>query len=109
MRQTPRVPTRLSPEAKRLWRQIHAEYLIDDRHGLLLLETALECFDRMRAAQAEIAEHGVVIRDRYDQIKTNPANVVERDQKAQMLLALKQLGLNLESVPDRRPGRPPGR
>lgn len=107
--QTPKAPKTLSSEAKRLWNQIHAEFLIDDRHGLLLLEQALESFDRMRAAQVAIKEHGVVIKDRYEQLKTNPATTVERDQKAQMLACLKQLNLNLEVVPGRRVGRPPGR
>ena len=105
----PKPPKTLSSEAKKLWKQIHIDFEIDDRHGLLLLETALECFDRMRLAQSAVAEHGVVVKDRYDQLKTNPATTVERDQKAQMLQCFKQLNLNLEVVPGRKAGRPPGR
>jgi P27 family predicted phage terminase small subunit len=105
----PSPPKHLSAESTRLWKQIHEEYVIEDRHGLMLLECALESLDRVRQAQEQIRQHGVCIVDRYDQLKTNPACAVERDQKTQMIGALKQLGLNTEVVPEKKPGRPPGR
>ena len=40
--------------------------------------TAAECLDRMRQAQEAIAQHGVLVRDRYGGLRQNPAIVVER-------------------------------
>ena len=53
-----------------------------------------------------IAEHGAVIKDRYGQLKPNPAITVERDSRAAMLAAFKTL--NLDVLPPMKPGRPGG-
>lgn len=99
--------TNLSPDAQAWWDKIKSEYGIADQAGLLLLQSALEAFDRMKQAQATIEEHGICIVDRYDQLKSNPACAVERDSRSQMIQALKSLNLDLEPLRDGR-GRPPG-
>jgi len=97
----------LSAEAKRWWRRITAEYALDDEAGRLLLQTALEAFDRMRECQAAIGQDGAVVEDRFGQKKPHPALTAERDSRSQMLAALKQLNLDLEPLKN-RPGRPAG-
>jgi P27 family predicted phage terminase small subunit len=101
------APKHLSAEAKRWWREIMREYAIDDQAGLLLLQTALEAFDRMKSAQARINTDGEAVADRFGQIKPHPLLPAERDARAQMLAALKQLNLDVEPLRD-RPGRPGG-
>ncbi|MET4808336.1 P27 family phage terminase small subunit [Limibacillus sp. MBR-115] len=101
------APKHLSAEARKLWTRIGTDYDLTDAAGCLLLTTALEAFDRMREAQAVIAERGAVFVDRFEQPKANPACVVERDSRAAMLAALKALNLDLEPLRD-MPGRPPG-
>jgi len=103
----PTPPRGLSVAAKRWWREIEAEYGIEDAGGLLVLQSACEAFDRMRQAQAILAAEGLVTRDRFGQAKVHPAAIVERDSRAQMLAAIKQLNLDLEPLKD-RPGRPMG-
>lgn len=98
---------KLSAEATAWWKRLTVEFSIDDDAGLLLLETALVAYDRMRDAQRLIAKHGQVVNDRWGQLKPNPACVIERDSRAAMLQALKQLNLDLEPLRDRM-GRPPG-
>lgn len=71
-----------------------------------MLETALRAFDRMNEAAALIDKHGVCVVDRYKQLKPNPAVTVERDSRAAMLAAFKQL--NLDVMPSQPVGRPPG-
>lgn len=61
----------------------------------------------MNEAAALIDKHGVCVADRYQQLKSNPAVAAERDSRAAMLQAFKQL--NLDVLPPQRPGRPPGR
>ncbi|MFC1481832.1 phage terminase small subunit P27 family [Candidatus Neomarinimicrobiota bacterium] len=101
------APDYLSKEARQWWDRIALEYDISDEAGLLLLQTALEAFDRMRAAQKAINEDGEVIKDRFEQIKAHPMLTVERDSRAQMLAALKALNLDLEPLRP-GPGRPGG-
>lgn len=104
----PKPPRHLSREAKRLWREIQESYVIDDKAGTLLLQTALEAFDRMREYQAQIKKDGPVILDRFEQPKAHPLLATERDSRAQMLAALKALNLDREPLRD-GPGRPGGK
>ena len=100
----PRVPVTLSKEAGTWWKRLIREYMIDDDYGLLLLQTALEAFGRMREAQAVIAEEGLQVTDRYGQIKSHPATTVEKDSRSQMLASFKCMNLDVE--PLSKAGRP---
>jgi P27 family predicted phage terminase small subunit len=104
----PKAPKTLSTEAKGWWKKIQAEYAIDDEAGQLLLQTALESFDRMRSCQKTIEAEGQTVLDRFEQAKAHPLLAAERDARSQMLQALKQLNLDLEPLRD-APGRPGGR
>jgi len=108
MNSKPKAPKNLSTEAKRWWRKIQDEYAIDDEAGLLLLQTALESFDRMRACQRTIEAEGQTVLDRFEQAKAHPLLAAERDARSQMLQALKQLNLDIEPLRD-GPGRPGGK
>ena len=101
-------PKTLSREAARWWRKLIAEYAIEDEAGYLMLQTSLEAFDKMRKAQAVIADDGLVVIDRFGQKKAHPLTAVERDSRAQMLAALKALNLDVKPLQD-TPGRPRGR
>lgn len=107
MQNAPRAPQRLSPEARKLWRTLAGEYGIADEAGQVILTTALEAFDRMRAAQLRIEQDGTVTTDRFGQLKAHPLLTVERDSRSQFLAALKQLNLDVEPLADRA-GRPAG-
>lgn len=100
------IPQTLSTEAGSWWSRIVEEYGIEDQAGLLLLQTAMEAFDRMREAQAAIAREGAAVPDRFGQLKAHPLTTVERDSRNQMLSAVKQLNLDLEPLQEST-GRPP--
>jgi len=106
MHKEKRAPSHLNTHGRRLWREIVTGYELDDPAGLALLTTACECLDRMRAAQQAIAEHGEMVLDRYQQLKTNPACVLERDARNGFLAAIR--ALNLDILPAGKPGRPAG-
>ena len=103
-----KAPKHLSKEAKALWDKLFNEYSIEDEAGLLILQTAMEAFDRMREAQAIIKTEGMMVEDRFFQKKAHPLTTVERDARSAMMQALKNLNLDLEPLQD-RPGRPSGR
>lgn len=87
---------KLSEEAQNWHDKILQEYSITDEAGKLLVQTAMESFDRMRSAQKVVEKEGIVFKDKFGQLKNNPANAVERDARAAMLAAIKQLGLDFD-------------
>ena len=105
--QKPNPPSHLSQESREWWAALTAENDISDAAGRLLLQTALESFDQMRRDQAVIASDGPTVMDRWGQTKPHPLLTSVRDARSQMLLALKQLNLDVEP-PREKVGRPPG-
>jgi phage terminase small subunit len=103
----PPAPKGLSREAKRWWGTILEAHDLQDG-ALLILESALECWDRMRQAQAVIEAKGMSYDDRFGQSKVRPEVLIERDMKAAMVRHLAALKLDLEPIQD-GPGRPAGR
>jgi P27 family predicted phage terminase small subunit len=101
------APGHLGAEARAWWNRIQAEYGIEDQAGKLLLQVALEAFDRMRQCQEAIRAEGIIARGSKRQPRAHPLLAVERDARGQMLAALKQLNLDIEPLRD-GPGRPPG-
>ena len=87
---------KLSKESQKLFDNVKRDYRITDEAGLLLLQIVCESLDLIRSAQAEISKHGLVVVDRYNQVKQNPASSIQRDAKSSMLQALKQLNLDFD-------------
>ncbi len=98
MKKSPAAPSHLSAAARAWWRKLAGEYEIEDAGGLLLLQTACEAFDRMKAAQDTVQKEGVTLIDRFGQTKAHPLLVVERDARSAMIMALKSLNLDLEPL-----------
>jgi P27 family predicted phage terminase small subunit len=103
-----KAPKHLSKEGQTLWNKLLNEYSIEDEAGLLILQTAMEAFDRMREAQAIIKVEGLLLPDRFAQMKAHPLTITERDSRSAMMQALKSLNLDLEPLQERA-GRPEGR
>ena len=78
-------PRYLRAAGRAAYRQLRAEYSIEDAGGLLLLAQVAECMDRLAAARVAIAEHGELVTDRYNAPKLNPALALEKDARAQLL------------------------
>jgi P27 family predicted phage terminase small subunit len=91
-------PKHLSSEAKRLWTKLQSDFVIDDEAGKLILQSALEAFDRVQEARALLAKEGSVTRDRWGQAKQHPASLVEASARAQMHSALRLLKLAPDDV-----------
>ena len=84
-----------------------SDYDIEDSAGLLLLGAAAECVGRIEQARALVEKDGPLIPDRFGVPRPHPMLAVEHDARAQLLLTLKQLHLDLEPL-EPRPGRPDG-
>ena len=88
----------LSPEALTLFRKLTTEWDIKDHAGQFLLSRALEAFDEMRAAQAVLDSEGTTVTDRFGVSKLHPMCQREKEARAHMLAAFKQLNLDLETL-----------
>jgi P27 family predicted phage terminase small subunit len=102
------APKHLTKEAKKIFKELCEEYMLDDIAGLRILRVALEAFDRAQVARAEIEKDGMTVKDKFGQIKPHPLLPIERDSRAAFLAGLKALNLDLEPL-NSKPGRPRGR
>jgi P27 family predicted phage terminase small subunit len=96
MKKTPKqpAPRHLSLEARALWARLHASFVLDDPGSHAMLRLACEAFDRAERARQLIDRDGECLKDRFGQVRVHPACAVERDARAQMLMALKALRLD---------------
>lgn len=99
---------KLSKQAIKLKKGILKEYDISDEAGNAILQAGLEAFDQMHEAQRVVDKDGLTVRGDRGQIKAHPLLSVIRDSRAQFLMALKHLNLDIEPLRD-TPGRPGGR
>ena len=99
-------PKHLGEAGRELWSTIQAPYQIDDPGGLALLRAAAEAADRVASCRRQLDEQGEVIVIKGIP-RAHPAAAIERDSRAALIRALKELHLDLEPLRD-RPGRPAG-
>ena len=89
--------TKLSPDAEAIRARLNAAYDFDDAQ-VLILNSALECFDRMQAARAVIEAEGMTFPDSRGNPRVRPEVLIERDARSLLLKHWKQLGLDLEPL-----------
>jgi P27 family predicted phage terminase small subunit len=75
------------------------------RDGLLVLQVALEAYDRLCQARRLIDTEGIIITDPSGRRRAHPALMVEKEARLGLLRAWRQLGLDVE--PPGPVGRPP--
>ena len=101
----PSPPEHLSAEATALWGEVLGDYELEAHH-LRILQAACEALDRAAEARAAIERDGAYIEGRFG-MKAHPALAIERDSRTQLLRALRELGLDLETPTASKP--PPSR
>jgi P27 family predicted phage terminase small subunit len=99
---------KLSKETMKLKKSILKEYDISDEAGQAILQTGMEAYDLMHRAQAAVDVDGLTVPGDRGNVKAHPLLSVIRDARAQFLMALKHLNLDIEPLRD-KPGRPGGR
>ena len=100
----PTAPLHLSPESKRLYRKIVADYALGREPAALeTLRLACEALDRCTAAREVIDTEGALTIDRFGQSKPHPAIGIERDSRIAALRAFRELSLDSEFTEPRSP------
>lgn len=98
----PPAPSHLSARSRTFWRRIHAEYELEV-HQTEILRRLCEVIDRCDAARERLDAEGVVVLDRFDQLKTHPAVAIERDARLAIARLTRELNLDTEPPDDSRP------
>jgi P27 family predicted phage terminase small subunit len=98
---SPTPPAHLTRAAKKLWRQVLADYELDPHH-LEMLAAALQAWDRMNEAREILAAEGVTYRDRFGAPRKHPAVSIEENARTAFLRSLRELDLDGEPLPDPR-------
>ena len=101
----PPPPAHLGEAGRELWSSIQAGYAIVDPGGLALLAVAAEAADRVASCRKQLEAGEVIFVN--DVPRAHPAAAIERDARAGLIRALKELHLDVEPLRDRvgRPGR----
>lgn len=103
----PTAPRGLSAEARTFWSTVNSEFTLD-RTQLKILELCCEAIDQLRDAQCALREHGPLIAGLEGGApRANPAAAMVRDTRAQILMCLKNLNLDIEPPVISRSGRKP--
>src|SRR5579859_5336336 len=93
----PKPPSDLSPDAKKLWRQIYDVSDMDPA-AVVMLDSLCEQWDRVREARKLVAKDGLVIQEKTAAGNThhraNPAVAIERDSMALVVRCWKALGFD---------------
>ena len=97
------VPNFLQVEGRDFWISVLNDYDLEESHHLKLLESASVCVDRIAQARRHIRKHGAFLKDRFGQMKENPAGKVERENKILFSRLVRELNLDLETPPANRP------
>jgi P27 family predicted phage terminase small subunit len=98
----PRAPRGLSARARGFWSAVRLLYRLEDS-DFALLEAACRQLDRADEARKAIEEHGVMVRDRFGQLKPSPAVEVERQAHLAFARLSRELGLGADVADSRIP------
>jgi P27 family predicted phage terminase small subunit len=105
---TQNKPAGLSKESRETWDKLIKEYDFQDAGGLQLLEIYCRAFDRAQECRKQIDIDGMQVKDRFGQLKAHSLLTAEKESRAIMLSALRQM--NLDVIPNNaNPGRPAGK
>jgi phage terminase small subunit len=107
---TPPPPEHLGPAGRDLWTKTLEDFSPDDfkAHSFELLAAAGTQLDRAAQARAAIEKHGIATKDRFNQLRENPAVAVERNAHLAFVRIARELGLDLEPPSESRGPQRPG-
>jgi P27 family predicted phage terminase small subunit len=89
---TLKAPATLSPEARRLWRELHAEHAATGAAAARIIDAACHAFDTLRQAEKALRDEGLIVGGRYKGSRVaNPAADIAHKARHQFLAALGRL------------------
>ncbi|HPS56180.1 MAG TPA: P27 family phage terminase small subunit [Sedimentisphaerales bacterium] len=94
MKKQIKAPSHLSKQAKDFFKQVLADYCLEDHH-LKLLRLACEAWDEKEIARLIIKKEGMVFTDKFGQFKANPAVKIQNDARICFARLLREMQLDI--------------
>ena len=101
-----KAPRKLPESAKKFWLSVHRAYELEAHHEQLLTAA---CFQLARAIEAreQIEAGGLVVRDRFGQLREHPAVGIERSSSLAFQRLVREMSLDIDLPREvRGPTRP---
>jgi phage terminase small subunit len=98
-------PSFLGKKGRNFFNKTAERYNFYDQHGIELLTHAAEVLDRLEELRKRIDGEGLLVANRFGELRENPAVKVERDQK--ILFARLVRELNFDTPEEEEYTRPP--
>jgi phage terminase small subunit len=98
---------KLKAPTKKWVKRVQSTWDLNEHHDRLLV-LAGQAWDRAQDAKDIVDTTGVIVKDRFNQDKQNPAVEIERQSMVVFARLLRELGLDLEKPEDSRPPYRPG-
>lgn len=92
-KRNPAAPPGLGPRAKKVWADLNDSWGFQS-HELELLKLFVEALDRAHRAQNHLDEDGIVVKDRFGQLREHPAVQIRNAAEASAGRLLRQLGFD---------------
>jgi hypothetical protein len=99
----PKSSIKLDKVGAKFRRDVLKEYEFNDTHDFRRLDLAAHCLDRIAECHKVIEAEGVFIKDRFEQLRENPAIKVEKDQKVIFCRIVRELNLDIQPPKESRP------
>ena len=78
---------------------VEQKYVLEPHQGMLMI-LAARAFDRAHQAQEAILKGGITFKDRFGQVRANPACVIEAQAMVQFARLMRELNLSVSSPED---------
>lgn len=107
-KQKRKAPPSLGKAGKKFWASVLDEFAFESDHHFKMLEHAGRMLDVAADARLEIEKTGLMVANRFGEMKENAAAAIERQSMNSFRLFCRELALDLEDGPaeHRGPGRP---
>lgn len=98
-------PPGLKKSGKKFWREVMAEFDIEKSYDLSRVRMACTCLDDIDESEKSIKSDGLFLKDRFQQIRENPASKTIRDNKLLFVKIIRELGFDIDTPGDSRQPR----
>jgi len=103
MKPTPEPPEGLNDRARAFWTAVQAFWIIDDAVGHELLARCCETITRLDEVRAVLADDGLTIRTRFDELRAHPLLATERDARLAIARLCRELRISEPPANERPP------
>ena len=105
MKKLKKAPSGLGVKGKSFWHRVTSDFEFSEAHDLERLRLACQTLDDLEEAERSIRAEGRYLKNRFGELRENPALKTVRDSRVVFCRIIRELGLDIEGAPESRPPR----